>query len=216
MGISSPPSRPPETAALASSTHTADLGLRDRILGGDRQAAAELFEEHVDALFEFVHYRVGGDRALAEDVVQDTFVIAIRKLSGFQGGSSLRTWLCGIARNLVRAARRKRRAVSLPDLLEGADDRIFEILEEVERTELPEWVLERRETAALVGATLSSLPPDYRNALLQKYVDGLSVADMGRANGRGTKATESMLTRARVAFARVFALLNGGAGGGAP
>jgi len=172
-----------------------------------------LFEEHVDALYEFVHYRVGGDRALAEDVVQDTFVIAIEKLAGFQGGSSLRTWLCGIARNLIRAGRRKRRAASLPDLLEGADDRIFELLEEIERTELPEWVLQRRETAALVGATLSSLPPDYRHALLQKYVEELSVADMGAANGRGTKATESLLTRARVAFARVFALLSGGAGG---
>jgi RNA polymerase sigma-70 factor, ECF subfamily len=200
---------------LNASSHAADLGLRDRILAGDREAATALFAEHVDALYEFVHYRVGGDRGLAEDVVQDTFVIAIRKLAGFQGGSSLRTWLCGIARNLIRAARRKRRAVSLPDLLEGADDRIFEILQEVERTELPEWVLERRETQALVGATLSSLPPDYRQALLQKYVEGLSVADMGAANGRGTKATESMLTRARLAFARVFTLLNGGAGGSA-
>ncbi len=169
----------------------------------------------MDALYEFVHYRVGSDRALAEDVVQDTFVIAIEKIAGFQGSSSLRTWLCGIARNLIRSARRKRRAASLPDLLEGADDRIFEMLEEIERTELPEWALQRQETAALVGATLSSLPPDYRHALLQKYVEDLSVADMGAVNGRGTKATESLLTRARVAFARVFALLSGGAGGAA-
>jgi RNA polymerase sigma-70 factor (ECF subfamily) len=193
--------------------HAADLALRDRIVGGDRVAAGALFDAHVEALYEFVHYRVGGHRATAEDVVQDTFVIAIEKLAGFQGSSSLHTWLCGIAKNLIRSARRKRTPVSLPDLLEGADDEVFEILAEVERTELPEWALERKETAALVGATLSSLPPDYRQALLQKYVDGLSVAEMGSRNGRGSKATESMLTRARVAFARVFQLLNGGAGG---
>jgi RNA polymerase sigma-70 factor, ECF subfamily len=198
---------------LASTVHAEDLALRDRIVGGDREAAGALFDEHVEALYEFVHYRVGGDRATAEDVVQDTFVVAIEKAAGFQGSSSLHTWLCGIAKNLIRSARRKRRPVSLPDLLEGADEEVFDILAEVERTELPEWVLERKETAALVGATLSSLPPDYRQALLQKYVDGLSVADMAGRSGRSAKATESLLTRSRVAFARVFQLLNGGAGG---
>ncbi len=182
-------------------------------MGGDRDAATALFRDHVDALYEFVHYRLGGDRSAAEDVVQDTFLVAFGRLSSFNGDSTLHTWLCGIAKNKIREQRRRRRAVSLPDLLEGADPSIFEILADVDRTPLPDWVLERKETAALVGATLSSLPPAYRQALLDKYVEGLSVNDMAGRRGKSSKATESLLTRSRVAFARVFQLLTGGAGG---
>ncbi|MHC5212004.1 MAG: RNA polymerase sigma factor [Planctomycetota bacterium] len=127
--------------------------MRDRILGGDTEAATAFFRDHVDALYEFIHYRVGGDRATAEDLVQDSFLVALQRLDSFDGRSSLHTWLCGIAKNKIRAHRRKRRVVPLHDVLESADDRIFEILAEIESEELPEWVLERKETAALVGAT---------------------------------------------------------------
>ncbi len=104
----------------------------------------------------------------------------------------------------------------MTDLLESADPQIFEVLAELESGPLPGWVLERKETAALVGATLSSLPPDYRTALLEKYVDELSVQQMAERRGKSAKATESTLTRARVAFSKVFQLLNGRAGGEGP
>ncbi len=67
--------------------HTADLELRERILQGDRAAATALFREHVEALFEFVHYRAGGLRSLVEDVVQDTFVVALQRIGSFDGRS---------------------------------------------------------------------------------------------------------------------------------
>jgi RNA polymerase sigma-70 factor, ECF subfamily len=193
--------------------HAEDQQLRDRVLAGEPAAAAALFERHVDALYEFVHWRVGRDRATAEDVVQDTFLVALQRLDSFDGRSSLHTWLCGIAKNRVRMARRKRRPTSLTDILQDADPEIFDVLADLESAELPGWALEREETRALVGATLSSLPPDYRDALLQKYVEQLSVNEMAVRAGKSPKATESRLTRARVAFARVFGLLNGRAGG---
>jgi RNA polymerase sigma-70 factor (ECF subfamily) len=183
------------------------------VLAGDREAAASMFRRHVDALYEFVHWRAGGDRATAEDVVQDSFLVALQRLSTFDGRSSLHTWLCGIAKNRLRMTRRKRRPVPMSDVLESADPEIFDVLADLESEELPEWALEREETRALVGATLSSLPPDYRDALLQKYVEGLSVNEMATRAGKSPKATESRLTRARVAFTRIFGLLNGRAGG---
>ncbi len=186
------------------------------MLAGDRAAAASLFEGHLDGLYEFVHWRLGSDRASAEDVVQDTFLVALQRMDSFDGRSSLHTWLCGIAKNRIRMARRKRRPVALADILEEADPEIFDVLADLESAELPEWALEREETRALVGATLSSLPPEYRDALLQKYVAGLSVNEMAMRAGKSPKATESRLTRARVALARVFGLLNGRAGGGEP
>lgn len=205
---SDPPPSPspdePETFLLTPR----DARLRERLGRGEEAAAEEFVEGHLDDLYEFVHYRVGGDRGLAEDVVQDTFVVALERIGGFDGRSSLHSWLCGIARNKLRAQRRKRRPRALEDVLLDADADIDRILSDVERTPLPEWVLERQETQDLVGATLSSLSPEHRLALVAKYVDGESVAAIAARLGKGEKATESALHRARVAFGKVFALLS--------
>lgn len=190
-----------------------DLAIRNRILDGDRAEAEAFVRRHLDALYEFVHYRVGGNRALAEDVVQDTLLVALERLTAFDGRSSLHTWLCGIAKNKIRAHRKKRRPVLVEDLLEEADPEIDAILAAIDREPLPEWVLERAETQELVGATLSSLPPDYREVLVDKYLEGLSVGEIAARRGKGAKAAESRLHRARLAFARVFQLLASKRGG---
>lgn len=199
-----------------ASAHSRDLELRDRILSGDREAAEELFRGELDALYEFVHYRAGGRRNVAEDLVQDTFLVAFQRLASFDGGSSLHTWLCGIARNKLREQRRRLRPKALEEVLLDSQAEIDAILASVAREPLPEWVLERRETRELVGATLSSLPEDYRQALVSKYLDGLSVAELGRRAGKSEKSVESTLHRARQAFGRVFELLARRRGGELP
>lgn len=184
-----------------------DLATRDAILAGDREAAEGFFRHHLGALYEFVHYRVGGNRALAEDLVQDTFLTALERLAAFDGRASLHTWLCGIAKNKIRAQRRRQRPALIEDVLAEADPEIEAMLMAIDREPLPEGVLEREETKELVGATLSSLPPDYRDALIAKYVDELSTAEIAARAGKHEKAAESTLQRARTAFGKVFTLL---------
>lgn len=188
-------------------TRSPDLTTRDAILAGDRLAAEGFFRVHLGALYEFVHWRVGGNRSVAEDLVQDTFVTALERLSAFDGRSSLHTWLCGIAKNKIRAHRRRLRPLAMEDVLAEADPEIEAILMAIDREPLPDAVLEREETKELVGATLSSLPPDYREALVQKYVEDLSTAEIAARSGKHEKAADSTLQRARTAFARVFTLL---------
>ena len=192
---------------LENRIHSDDIGLRDRIVCGDARAAESMLAAHLDPLYEFVHYRLGGDVERAQDVVHDTFVVALERIHAFDGRSSLYTWLCGIAKNKIRAARRTRPVRSLDEVLENADPEIDAILAQIEREPLPLAVIERRETRDLVGATLSSLPPEYKRALVEKYIEGRSVAEIAERRGAGEKATESMLTRARVAFVKVFELL---------
>ena len=192
---------------MTLSRRAGDLALRDCILGGDRFAGSRLLTQQLDALHDFVLHRCGRDRALTEDIVQDTMLVAIARLRDFDGRSSLFTWLCGIAKNKLREDGRRRRPVRVEDLLAEADSEIDSILAEIERTPLPEDLIEARETAELVGATLSSLPPDYRSALIEKYVEGATVPQMATRAGRGIKATESTLQRARGAFTRIFCLL---------
>ncbi len=196
-----------EAGMQTSGSFPDEIRLRDRILAGDRDSAEGFFRHHMGALYEFVHYRVGGNRAQAEDVVQDTFMTALQRLGAFDGRSTLHAWLCGIAKNKIRAQRRKARPASIEDLLAEADPEIDAILAAVDREPLPDWVLERAETNELVGATLSSLPPDYRELLVGKYLDGLSTAELAARRGNSEKAAESKLTRARLAFGRIFSLL---------
>jgi RNA polymerase sigma-70 factor (ECF subfamily) len=198
---------------LQSSVHDRDLRLRDRILSGERAAADALLAEHLDPVYRFVRWRLGKDLHRVEDLVQDTFLAALQKMDAFDGRSSLHTWLCSIAKNKIRTARRAESPRSIEDVLEEADPKIDEILAEIAREPLPDAVLERRETRDLVGATLSSLPPEYARALVQKYVEGKSVAEMAASRGKGEKAVESVLTRARTAFARIFEMLAKDRGG---
>lgn len=190
------------------------MELRNRILNGDTNAAESFFEAHIDALYEFVSYRVGSDRATTEDIVQDTLLVAVERMAAFDGRSALFTWLCGIAKNKIRSQRRKRRPVPLADVLVESDQEIHAILESVESEEVPQWILEQQETRDLVGATLSSLPPGYRSALQRRYVDEMSIPEISRLTGKGRKATESTLYRARVAFARILEHLARRRGGG--
>lgn len=187
--------------------HPDDLALRDRVLRGDRQAADRLFERQIDTLYEFVHYRARFDRGVTEAVVQETLLTAFQNLAEFEGRSSLHTWLCGIARNKLRSYRRKQRPIPLDDLLEQVDPEISLILMGIETEEIPDQVLERRETRELVGSTLSSLSPEHRQTLLLKYVEDLSVAEIAGRTGRSRKAAESILFRARKSFVKVFELL---------
>lgn len=191
----------------AQGSHPDELVLRDALLRGDRAAADGFLGRHVAGLYEFVHYRVGGNRVVAEDVVQDTFLTALERLASFDGRSSLHAWLCGIAKNKILNERRRQRPAAIEDVLAEADPEIEAILLSIDRTPLPESALELAETRELVGATLSSLPPEYKQALLQKYVEELSTAEIAARSGKHEKAAESTLHRARLAFGRVFTLL---------
>ncbi len=184
-----------------------DMELRDRILLGDREAGEDLFERHLNTLYEFVHYRAAGDRGVIEAVVQETLLTAYENLAAYEGRSSLHTWICGIAKNKLRSHRRKKRPIPLDDLLDQADPEIDLVLMAIENEEIPDRVIERRETRELVGAAMSSLPPEYRQALVDKYIENLTVAEMAARTGKGAKAAESTLFRARQAFCRVFELL---------
>lgn len=187
--------------------HPEDLALCRRILAGDRGAGDTFVAQHLDGVYRFLLYRVGRDVALAEDLAQETLVTGIERLAAFDGRASLHAWLCGIAKNHLRGGVRKRRPTSIEDLLATSDGDIDALLARIEHEPLPDEVLERAETAELVGATLSSLPPNYRTALLDKYVEGRTVPETALRTGRNVKAVESTLHRARRAFSDVFTLL---------
>jgi RNA polymerase sigma-70 factor (ECF subfamily) len=173
----------------------------------------ELTEKHRRELT--VHcYRMLGSLADAEDMLQETLLRAWRGIAGFEGRSSLRTWLYRIATNtcLDALAQRKRRALPstsgvpgdpaaplpapatdlawigpLPDqLLAGGAERG------------PEARYSERESVALAFVTtLQTLPARQRSALLLRDVIGFSADETGEILGLSTAAVNSALQRAR-------------------
>ncbi|MEM9803021.1 MAG: sigma-70 family RNA polymerase sigma factor [Planctomycetota bacterium] len=191
-----------------------DDALAESLREGRSGATDELVAQHADAVFDFVLYRVGHRRDVAEDVTQETLLVAFDRIDSYDGRSSLRTWLLGIAKNKVRESNRAQRARSMSDLIVSADDEILSTLGRIDEEPLPEDVLERAETRAFVGATLSSLSDAHREALTERYVEERSVPETARRQGRSVKAAESTLHRARRAFRDVFAILTDEAGFG--
>src|SRR5262245_23345927 len=97
-----------------SEEHVVDMGdiartdaeLVEASRHGEREAFGQLVTRY-QGIVCAVSYRPAGNWALSEDVAQDTFIAAWRQLGQLRDTGRLRSWLCGIARNLARKARKR-------------------------------------------------------------------------------------------------------------
>ncbi len=173
-----------------------EMALMDRLSRGDPNAAEELVAEHADALYRFVYHQVGGVVQDAEDIVQETFLAAVRQAGRFKGRSRLRTWLFSIASHKVADHwRRRRRRAELP---------LFEDHPLIDETTSHESMMEQMEIRHTIRMALLQLPPHYRTALVLRYVEGLSVAETAEVMKRSLKSVESILVRARRGLAEIL------------
>src|SRR5262249_38708714 len=139
-------------------------------------------------------WRCGGLRDLADEVIQETWLTAVRRLGAFDpDAGAFAGWLRGIAANVVRNLLRR----------DGRPQPRLRGEPEAEPADAP---AQRREQAERVAGALAELPPHYEQVLRAKYLDGWSVARIAAARGETVNAVESLLTRARQAFRAAFDL----------
>jgi len=163
---------------------------------GDAAAVRALIDSVGPTVYGFVFARVGGDEHAAEDLLQETLVEALRSARSFRGESSLRTWVCTIARR--RLARHyeaeRRQAVAESGLaLLGA---LGAVGGDAGRDEL-----ERRDE---IVRAMGRLPVVHRQVLVLKYLDDLSVGEIATELGRTSVQVQSLLQRARDGLRRVL------------
>ena len=167
------------------------LHLLLRAQSGDRAAVRELLDLAGPVVYGFVFARVGGDETAAEDLLQETYLEAMRSAAGFRGEAAVTTWLCAIARHrLARHYERERRQ----DLARSS----LTLVGEEMVTEVPTGVEDRD---ALVRA-LGSLSALHRQVLVLKYLDDRSVSDIADELGRSRVQVQSLLQRAREGLRR--------------
>ena len=165
-----------------------ERGLRDAVRAGDEAAWKTLYQESFAALYAYVLWRCAGLRDAADEVVQDAWLTAVRRIGRFDPARGcFADWLCGIAANLLRNHFRRERVRRNSGRLRDP-------------ARLPAEPSADRERAERVAGALAALPERYEAVLRAKYLDGRSVADIAAAGGETSKAVESLLTRARQAF----------------
>ncbi len=176
---------------------------------GDDSALARFYEAHVDGLYAFVLPRVGRDRSLAEDVVQETFLRALGRTDDYTPErGSLAVWLAWLSRNAIRdSVREHRRSAQLRASAAAVDATMTQIFQALERAPLSDELLARAETRELVSATIAALPRRYRDALAAKYVQEDSLLTLAHSFAITEVAAKSLLARARRAFRSTFVAL---------
>lgn len=179
------PATPPQTQP--DGAEEAALTALDR---GDREAALALLMDAYGGVLYRYCLHVVADPQLAEDVHQTTFVQAFEGMGRFARGSSLRTWLFGIARHrcldALKTTRRRR-----------ARFRVVEALPDHPAGEAgPEDRLLARVRALALARCLGRLSSASRSAVLLRYQAGLSYAEMASAGGERATTLQARVARA--------------------
>ncbi|WP_207885282.1 RNA polymerase sigma factor [Pseudomonas sp. 30_B] len=191
---------------------TDDSELLSRLLAGDQQAFRTLVAAYQGAMRAVAIAIVGG--AQADEVVQDAWLAAVRNLDGFQGRSSLKTWLLTITANTAKSRLRKvRRDISLDDLPAphgSIDDARFAADGHWSPAPLawhedsPEALLAEDELRECLENTLASLSELQRSVLLLRERQGLELDEICNLLDVSLSNVRVLLHRARL---KVFATL---------
>lgn len=183
----------------------ADRALLERTAQGDRGAFALLVQRHQRAVYRWAK-ACAPDEASAQDILQETFLEAWRGATSFQGQGSARAWLLGIARHQAARHRRKRSAQALPqDSLEALGQRAGW------GEPSPEAQAITQERLRRLRAALEALPPQDREILLLRDLEGLTGPEAAQVLGLELSTTKTRLHRARLRL--MAALRQGGTHG---
>ncbi|MCX6817064.1 MAG: RNA polymerase sigma factor [Candidatus Beckwithbacteria bacterium] len=150
-----------------------------------------------EKLVKFIRRKIG-DQQDVEDVVQDTMISILDSQFNFKGDSSLETWVLGIAKHEISDFYRRKKIKQI------VFSRLPFLKELVSEALGPELAYQELETKKRILQTLKNLSEGYSKILRLKYIDELSMKEIGKKLDLTVKAVESRLTRARLAFQKIY------------
>jgi RNA polymerase sigma-70 factor (ECF subfamily) len=169
------------------------------VLRKDRKAAAQFVAAHIDAVYAYARHRLTPRADRVDDVVQEVFLAALNGLAAFQGQSSLRTWLIGIARHKIDDVYRQQ--LRVPEVLEDLET----IDEKSPSDTIPlEQQIYSTRVREKTRHVLGRMPERYSLMLLWRYWEQRSTREMAVAIGTTEKSVERTLARARALFKELW------------
>jgi RNA polymerase sigma-70 factor (ECF subfamily) len=211
----------PEDAGAAYVAPAGQAELVAALRAGDEQAFTVLIEELGPSMLRVARMYVA-TRAVAEDVVQETWLAVLSGIERFEGRSSLKTWIFRILTNRAKT-RGEREGRSVPFSSFASDADADEgVTVDVDRfrsggqftghwtsapsrwSELPENRLVGKETIAIAEAAIAALPESQRTVITMRDVDGLSSEEVRNVLGLSESNQRVLLHRARAKVRRAL------------
>lgn len=169
-----------ETSAIARGLRRRDPDLLDRLI-----------EQYQHRLLRYLIY-LSGNRELAEDLFQETWIRVLERGHQYDGRHEFCTWLYAVARNLTIDYLRKKSPVSLDGLMDNEDAAPFEPADE---RPLAWEVMAQHEQAERVAAALVGIPAEYRETVVLRFQEGLALEEIARVTGAKLGTVKSRLYR---------------------
>lgn len=183
---------------------TDDARLVESVLAGDRDAFAQLVAKYQNPIAAFA-YSGCGDISRSEDLAQETFIIAWRKLRDLKEPAKFKSWLFGIARNLINNSARKQIRNPL-----AASHELDENLTSTAPAANPTEHAITKEEQAILWQALEHIPEPYREPLVLFYREHQSIQRVAETLDLTEEAARQRLSRGRkLLHERVVAFVEG-------
>ncbi len=176
--------------AMESEASAIARGLRRR----DPDLLDRLIEQYQHRLLRYLVY-LSGNRELAEDLFQETWIRVLERGHQYDGKHEFSTWLYAVARNLTIDYLRKKSPLS-----HGINDGLMEDenrapLEPADTRPLAWEVVQQREQAERINTALVSIPAEYREAVVLRFQEGLALDEIATVTGARLGTVKSRLYR---------------------
>jgi len=183
---------------------------------GSQDAISALYEKTYSKVYYTVKSMIKDEDAVF-DIVQDTYIKAFSHLDRFRGDTKFLAWVRQIAANTARDWLKKKRPMLFAELDSGDGQNIpAEELFPDERSEnLPDQVIDRKETERLIREIIEELPEDQRAAIGMFYYEEMSVKEIAATMGVSESAVKSRLMYGRSKIEKKSKMSLAGRSGGA-
>lgn len=145
----------------------------------------QIYQSYFDPVYRYA-LSLSGSPHIAEEITQETFFKALRSLNHFQGRSSLKSWLCAIAKNLWLSEQRKRKDQPIDDAMHLSDPSAG-----------PEEAIVRQDEHMRIHRLLHHLSEPYREVFTLRTLGQLSFRDIGELFGKSENWACVVYHRAR-------------------
>jgi len=186
--------------ATARVQSVSEAELIERVCGGEPEAFYELVRPHERSIF-MAAFSILGNEADAEEVVQEAILKAFKAIGRFRGESKFSTWVIQITINEARMKLRKDRRhlyESLDESRKGEDEGDYIPKDFADWREIPSEALESARLRAALRKGLEALGPKYRQVLVLRDIERLSIADTAVLMGITEATVKTRLLRARL------------------
>jgi RNA polymerase sigma-70 factor (ECF subfamily) len=185
------------SAAVAAESERENAAIARGLKRQDPDVLDQLIELYQHRLLRYLLF-LTGKREVAEDLFQETWMRVLLRGAQYNGKARFDTWLFTIARNLVIDLSRKRTMASLDEMHESRDDeRPFQIAMDGPS---PLEQFQSREDSAEIAAVLLTLEPSYREVLVLRFHEELSLEEIASVTKAPLSTVKSRLYRGLAAL----------------